>query len=118
MTNETKDLPLQDGGVAGRVRKLMQENLSANHVLEDVAGRLSLSPRQLQRLLAAEGTSFKKILKDERTVFAQMHLSRNTELSVIATSLGYSCVTCLYRAFRRWTSITPGEYRRQTSDGE
>jgi AraC-like DNA-binding protein len=81
--------------------------------LEDVARRLATSPRTLKRRLAMEGTTFSELLDELRRVRA-LELVREPELSLeeIADRLGYSDVANFSRAFRRWTNVAPGAYRR------
>jgi AraC-like DNA-binding protein len=81
--------------------------------LDEVAKRLATSPRTLKRRLAEEGTTFSGVLDELRRGRA-LELVREPELSLeeIAERLGYSDVANFSRAFRRWTSVAPGAYRR------
>ena len=81
--------------------------------LEEVAKRLATSPRTLKRRLAEEGTSFSELLDQLRRTRA-LALTQEPELSLeeIAERLGYSDVANFSRAFRRWTNVAPGAYRR------
>lgn len=81
--------------------------------LDEVARRLATSPRTLKRRLAEEGTTFSEVLDELRRERA-LALVREPELSldVIAERLGYSDVANFSRAFRRWTGVAPGAYRR------
>jgi AraC-like DNA-binding protein len=74
------------------------------------------SKRTLQRLLAAEGTSFAELLDSVKSdhVLGQLQASGNS-VSSIATRLGYRNASSLTRAVRRWTDETPREFRRGTS---
>jgi AraC-like DNA-binding protein len=82
--------------------------------LEEVAARLQTSPRALQRGLQEEGTSFREILDRVRLTLAKTYLGE-VDLSVfeIALLLGYSDATAFHRAFKRWTGVTPGAFRKQ-----
>ncbi|WP_462402064.1 AraC family transcriptional regulator [Pseudomonas sp. Marseille-QA0332] len=81
--------------------------------LEEVARRLQLPPWTLRRRLADEGTRFRNLLNDARRDLAEAYI-RDTELSFseIAYLLGFASAEAFQRAFKRWTSLTPGEYRR------
>ncbi|MFB7718542.1 helix-turn-helix domain-containing protein [Nocardia sp. NPDC056100] len=82
-------------------------------ILDDVAQRLSVSPRTLQRRLAEHGTSGRAEIESVRHDRA-VRLLLDTELPVgsIAGQLGYSDHRAMGRAFRRWTGQTPDAYRR------
>lgn len=77
-----------------------------------IARSLALTPRTLQRRLAAEGTSFQRVLDDLRRANAERHL-RGTTLSIAEISflLGFSEPAAFHRAFRRWHGTTPQSFR-------
>ncbi len=81
---------------------------------ETVAQLLHLSERTLQRRLDEEGTSFQQLLDDTRRMLAEQYLGRaDLALLEIAYLLGFADPSNFYRAFKRWFSMTPGEYRAQ-----
>lgn len=71
--------------------------------LKDVSQALGLAERTLQEHLQAQGRSFKDIKDAVRADLALKYL-RHSELSLaeIAEILGYSELSALSRAFRRW----------------
>jgi AraC-like DNA-binding protein len=79
----------------------------------DVASALNMSARTLHRRLTQEGTSFQQIKDNFRTALARHYLGR-PELSIdaIATLMGFQDNSAFYRSFRKWTGMSPGEYRR------
>ena len=79
----------------------------------DVARTLGLSPRSLQRRLAAAGTGFRELLEQVRAVLAWRQVAR-TDLSFarVAALLGYDNQAAFTRAFRRWYEMTPRQARR------
>lgn len=80
--------------------------------LADVAGRLSMSPRSLQRHLAEHGTTWREevdSLRHEQAV-ALLH-DTDLPLSAIAVRLGYSDVRTLRRATHRWQGKAPRDLR-------
>ena len=81
--------------------------------LEEVAARLKLPTWTLRRKLAEEGTQFRAILNDTRRDLAMTYI-RDTELAFgeIAYLLGFASAEGFQRAFKRWNSQTPGEFRR------
>lgn len=82
--------------------------------LDNVARRVGVSSRVLQKRLQHSGTSFQELLDDVRVALAKRYLLQPTaSLTATAIQLGYSDVTAFHRAFKRWTGSTPGDYRRQ-----
>lgn len=82
--------------------------------LEEVAQHLQLPTWTLRRKLAEEGTRFRNLLNDTRRDLAETYI-RDTELAFgeIAYLLGFASAEAFQRAFKRWTGLTPGEFRRQ-----
>ncbi|WP_343599744.1 AraC family transcriptional regulator [Pseudomonas sp.] len=81
--------------------------------LEEVALHLQLPTWTLRRKLAEEGTRFRDLLNDTRRDLAEAYI-RDTELAFgeIAYLLGFASAEAYQRAFKRWTGLTPGEFRR------
>lgn len=80
----------------------------------EVAQHLGISQRTLQRKINERGSTFKKLIEDVRKEYAFIYLLQsNYKLSYIAQVLGYSEQSVFQRAFKRWTGLTPGEYRHQ-----
>jgi AraC-like DNA-binding protein len=68
--------------------------------------------RKLQRVLKAEGTSFRDIRERFLETRARALLAEpNLTIQEIAHSLGYSEVNSFRRAFRQWTGLSPNAYR-------
>lgn len=77
-----------------------------------LAHRLSVSPRTLRRHLATHGISYMELLKDYRKNKAIDWLkTTNSSIERIATELGYSDVPNFYHAFKQWTGTTPSKFR-------
>jgi len=101
------------GSLVERVRALISRPEGGCRTLEEVAAVLHQSPRTVKRQLSAAGVSFSVLREQERRERALL-LLRTPRLSLfeVATRLGYSNVTNFERAFRRWTSGTPAQFRR------
>ena len=99
-----------------RVRSLLQRNLTSDLSLEDVADKLGITPQTLRRRLREENTRGFRDVKDRVRSAAAINLLQysNSTIDDVAVALGFSEVSTFHRAFRRWTGLTPGEFR-QTS---
>jgi len=104
----------QDHSFAAQVRRTLFELIPAGHgTIEDVAKELAVSARTLQRKLAKEDTTFIKQLNHTRELMARNYLKDNKITNdEIAFLIGYSDANAFSRAFRTWTGITIGEYRK------
>jgi AraC-like DNA-binding protein len=79
---------------------------------ERTAQNLHLSLRSLQRHLADEGCSYDLLLNQCRQNLALQHMrDPDSSLSEIAYLLGFADTASFSRAFKRWTGITPVQYR-------
>lgn len=79
---------------------------------EGVAARMDISVRNLQRRLKALGTSYQNLLDEARQSLAMTLIEDgSTPLYEISFLVGYTEPSAFYKAFKRWTNKTPGEYR-------
>ncbi|MCY1413973.1 putative HTH-type transcriptional regulator [compost metagenome] len=79
---------------------------------DTVAQALHLSLRSLQRHLADEGCRYDSLLDECRQNLALQHLrNANNSLSEISYLLGFADTSSFNRAFKRWTGLSPGQYR-------
>jgi AraC-like DNA-binding protein len=78
----------------------------------DIARRMGMSERTLQRRLQAEGSSFHELLEECRRTIACSYLGdRKLAAYEVSFLLGYAEPSTFFRAFKRWTGKTPQEYR-------
>jgi AraC-like DNA-binding protein len=97
------------------VRRAVGESIRhGDPTLTQVARRLALGARTLQRRLGDYGVDFKGLIDDTRRRFALRHLADpEITLTEVAYLLGYSEVSAFNRAFKRWTGSTPSDHRRR-----
>ncbi|EAT13771.1 AraC family transcriptional regulator [Bermanella marisrubri] len=81
--------------------------------IEQVADSLGMPPWTLRRKLQDHDTSFQNLLNETRRGLAESYM-KDTDLAIgeIAYLLGFSSPTAFQRAFKRWTSLSPGQYRK------
>ncbi len=81
--------------------------------IEDIAADLNMSGRTLRRRLAEQGLSFDVLLDNvRRTRVLSLLANPRMLFEQIASEVGYSDVRSFRRAFRRWTGVSPSEFRR------
>lgn len=111
-------LVISDGtasSVKTKVKTILNRDVSESMpTAEMVAQRLNISVTTLRRRLQQEATSYQK-LKDECRMEAAFHYLSCADLAnaQIAEMLGFDEVSTFFRAFKKWTGLTPGEYRKK-----
>ena len=81
---------------------------------KDIASSLNISVRNLQRRLHAEGVSFKHLLDETRKDLATQYIQdSHRRIGEITYLLGFSEPSNFTRAFRRWTGVSPNEFRQR-----
>jgi AraC-like DNA-binding protein len=106
-------LPRREG-LVDQVRQLLSEALNGGDPrLEIISQKLGISIRTLQRKLREEGTSHQDLLDEMRSSLSRRYL-QEPQLAIceVAYLLGFSEPSAFHRAFRRWTGVTPKEFRR------
>ncbi len=100
---------------AGSVRQVAGTLLPEGYPpIEAVAEIAGLPVRSLQRRLRAEGHSYSELVEQARYQAARQLLrDGGIAITEIALDVGYSDAANFNRAFRRWTGVTPREFRRQ-----
>jgi len=104
----------EEKSISRKVMRLLMDYVPQNRAtLENVADNLAIGGRTLQRKLKDEGQTFNEILKDVRKELASRHL-QNSQLSIseISYLLGFSEPSIFHRSFKKWTGVTPKDYRR------
>jgi AraC-like DNA-binding protein len=78
-----------------------------------LADRLGLTPRTLRRRLSEEGSTSSQIIDSARRARACRLLAETTvSIKDITRELRYSETSAFHRCFKRWTGMTPSQYRR------
>jgi AraC-like DNA-binding protein len=90
--------------------KLDDESLT----IEKVARQMAVSVRTLQNRLEGEGVVFSDLLKNIRERLAKQYLRENYTIEQITYLLGFSEPSVFRKAFKKWSGVTPREFRENT----
>ena len=106
---------LNESDLVSTVKRAIIEDLpSGTPNAEDIASRIFLSGRTLQRRLAAEKVSFRDLVAEVRQDLAVKYISDEMmPLAEISYMLGFSDASSFSRAFKRWTGEPPAIYREK-----
>jgi AraC-like DNA-binding protein len=102
-----------DASFADRVRDVLGKAILTDSANEsDIARHFTMTIRTLHRRLEESGTSFRKIRSELlRQRAEQLLRQRRIPIAEVSYLLGYAEPSNFHRAFRRWTGLTPTEWR-------
>jgi AraC-like DNA-binding protein len=100
--------------VVARLRKNLIAAMDGGETsIGRMAKDLGMSPRSLQRRLSDEGTRYNDVLDDIRQELAKRYLARGTvSASEVAYLVGFVEPPAFFRAFKRWTGMTPRAFQQ------
>ena len=102
--------------ITQQIKSILSKSLGNEYpTAEEVAHSLHISPQTLFRRLKAEDTTYLELKNTTRAEIAIHYLNRQ-ELTNEAISglLGFENPSTFYRAFKKWTGVSPGEYRKRS----
>lgn len=103
-------------GPLRRVRDALAADLHAS--IDQIASRLGLGARSLQRLLATRGATFRDEQTGARTHAAMVRLARTDQpIEAVARATGFATEAALARAFAATLGEAPSAYRARTRRG-
>ncbi|MCB1305839.1 MAG: AraC family transcriptional regulator [Leptospiraceae bacterium] len=108
-----------DASLVDRVQSQIVQLLPAgNATVDEVASRMFLDRRTLQRRLKEEQFTFRQLLEETRKTLALSYLDERMRLNEIARLLGFSDASAFQHAFRSWFGKSPGQFRAYAADKE
>ena len=112
--------PVRPAELVKCVREILRRELGKICVAADIARRLEMDRRSLQRHLRSEGTTFREISREIQLQASQRLLASGASVSDVAKALGFSELSAFTHAFRRWSGETPSSWslRHQVIKGE
>ncbi len=101
-------------------KRIIVSRLSVDYPKIDFTSRmLGISVRTLQRRLHENGLNYSQLVDQARLeVACRLLKAPNLRLGDIAEKVGYANPSALSRAFKRWLSISPREYRQRGKTGK
>jgi AraC-like DNA-binding protein len=108
---------LDKGNIVARFRAALLERMTSGEISEEeIARDLHMSRRSLQRRLAEADAGYQSLVDDTRRDMALRYIEDPSKSATdITFLLGYSQQSVFTRAFRRWTGMSPAEYRSSKS---
>lgn len=103
--------------IVNRTRAAILDSLGDGKATEKaVANLLHISPRQLNRKLKEENTTFKNLLLECRRELAEQYINDSTvTLTEISFLLGFAETSSFSRAYKRWEGVSPSQARAAAS---
>lgn len=111
---QLEQLSRQEDRLVDKVQALIRSRLDSGGLsLEDIALALKMPARTLQRRLEEVGANFRWMVDEVRRTQAEHYLrATSVPLSELAVTLGFADHASFNRAFKRWTGMSPGAFRR------
>lgn len=119
-TMATKSQKIEQGSIVGFVIHYIKEHFAEDITLDGVAEKLNITGRYLSTHFKEKtGINFIDKLNEVRIEKAKEQL-RSSELAIheIANKTGYYSLSSFNRMFKKFTGVTPSEYRRHASQSQ
>ncbi|MCC6075419.1 AraC family transcriptional regulator [Pseudomonas sp. GCM10022188] len=111
---ERRSIERNQGDVAWRLSQMIVANPAEPPDLAAAASALHCSPRTLSRKLLAQGWQYQQLVDQVREIHARRALSDPTQsITRIAQQLGYADNSGFFRAFKKWTGLSPSAFRER-----
>jgi AraC-like DNA-binding protein len=102
-----RDVPLSE-----RIEQILARQEAQWLTMHEVARQLGMSARSLRRRMRTEGVSYSALIERHRMNAAKRMLEKpNVSIQETAYALGFESTAAFHRAFKRWTGMTPKQYR-------
>ena len=101
--------------ISGVKQKIIEFLPDGDCSRDRVASALCMSPTTLQLKLSQRSTNFQQLLDDTRKELACSYLSQAARsVTEVTFMLGFSDTSNFTRAFKRWTGVSPSDYRHHS----
>ena len=114
LNQRLKDLD-SSASTVERVKAVLLEALPVGEsAMDQVAAKLAMSKRTLQRKLTSEAETFQSVLQQTRGELADHYLLKSSlSLGEISFMLGFQEPNSFIRAYSNWKGISPGQIRNR-----
>jgi AraC-like DNA-binding protein len=104
-----------DSSLLSQMRRIIGNDLSREFLsVVEMASQLNMSVRTLRRRLKDVGTTYQEFKDNLRRDAAMAYLNRpELKINAVSALLGFDEPSAFHRSFKKWTGLTPGEYRNQ-----
>lgn len=98
--------------LADEIKSMLRDSEYETPSIGTIARQLYVSPRSLHRHLKKQDTSYRSLVDEVRHERAIYYLT-NTDMAIqeISNRCGFVEIRSFYAAFRRWTGMSPANYR-------
>jgi AraC-like DNA-binding protein len=104
----------RDAPLSQRITSILNTHGARPVSMDDVARELEMSPRSLRRRMLGEGLSYADLVTQSRISVAKQLLERpSASIQETAYAMGFASPAAFHRAFKRWTGMTPKQYRER-----
>jgi AraC-like DNA-binding protein len=96
-----------------QLRRFIRNNLITKQcTASEAAKHIGIHERTLNRRLQEQGTNFRDVVNEVRYAMARCFLAdSNATNAEIALALGYTDATTFNRSFKRWSGMSPAQWR-------
>lgn len=104
-----------DKSIISQMKRIIGNDFSRDFLsVVDMASHLNMSVRTLRRRLKDVGTTYQQFKDGLRCDAAKSYLNRpELKINAISALLGFDEPSAFHRSFKKWTDMTPGEYRQK-----
>lgn len=104
----------QQEDLSSKIKTILLKNNLYHLSMDEIAGILCMSSRTLRRHLQKLDVTYQELLDEVRQKKAKTFLLNNSiSMTEICFLLGFHDASNFSKAFKRWTGVTPSEYREQ-----
>lgn len=98
-----------------QVTRLLEESTTEHLIsIEEISIKLNMTSRTLRRRLTSEGVSYQTLKDTVRKDRAIYWLSQeDVTVAQVSRYCGYTETAAFIRAFKKWTDMSPGDYRKR-----
>jgi AraC-like DNA-binding protein len=107
-----------DKSIISQMKRIIGNDFSRDFLsVVDMASHLNMSVRTLRRRLKNVGTTYQQFKDNLRCDAAKSYLNRpELKINAVSALLGFDEPSAFHRSFKKWTEMTPGDYRHQQQE--